>query len=101
MALTINYLCIFPPSHVSAKERRGMSGKVVNSCRYKFSEKKAPSVTVQEGPESARHPMTKGQSNLLSGLAFWLRHNFCFLNWVSKLQPPCHSESISWESSIG
>lgn len=100
MALTINYLCIFPPSHLSAKERRGISGKVVNSSHCKLS-KKAPSVTVQPSPESARHHMTKGQSDLPSGLVFWDRRNFCFLSHVSKLQLPCLSGSVSWESWAG
>ena len=33
--LTINYLYIFSPSHISAKVQR-ISGKVVNSCQYKL-----------------------------------------------------------------
>lgn len=53
MALIINYLYIFPPSHISAKLWR-VSGKVVNSCQYKLlfflkKKKQAPS-TNQQGP---------------------------------------------------
>lgn len=62
----INYLYIVPLSHVLAKAKKNKWERGKNSSKSKFWLKKktknrARSATIQQGPQSTIHHMTKGQ----------------------------------------